>query len=132
MARSVALHGPAAAAVAERARAQGWCWRDAQEVGVGDGVVVESSCVRPRFFIWRVWEGDRAARPEITRFVHGSQEAAEPELEAGEPRLVRTASAGERRRRAAAEVAAGAAEAATVGVAQELAVVRGQIEQMRR
>jgi hypothetical protein len=53
-ARSAALHGPAAVAVAERARAQGWCWRDAQEVGVGDGVVVESSCVRPRFFIWRV------------------------------------------------------------------------------
>jgi hypothetical protein len=32
-ARSAALLGPAAPAVAERARAQGWCWRDAQEDG---------------------------------------------------------------------------------------------------
>ena len=60
----------------------------------------------------------------------GSQAAAEPEP--GDPRVVRTASAGERRRRAVAEAAAGAAEAATAGAARELAAVRGQIEQMRR
>ena len=63
--------------------------------------------------------------------MHGWQAAAgpEPDLEPGNLQLVRTASAGERRRRAEAEAAAGAAEAAEAAVARELAAVRGQIDE---
>ena len=50
----------------------------------------------------------------MTHLVYGSQAAAEPEPEVGNLRLVRTASAGERRRRADAPA-----------VARALAAVRG-------
>ena len=56
----------------------------------------------------------------------------EPEPEQGGLQPVRAASVGERRRRVEAEAAAGVAGAAEAATARELAVVQGQIAQMRR